>query len=196
MVLLVRKRILRTCTPGRRPMYLAPAGSVLILLRGFSQARGIFRFAARRITKVQSPVSGATDVCEVTFEFDNKVFRIHEDPRVTKPYTEEQWAAVMQVGHDVEKDLQEGDVRLTMGGEPTFISIDDFESPEWNTAADGALKRQLAYDLSLRLKKRFAHGGLLHFGQGKWYPASLFHAGNMHCIGEMTVYRCGEMMIW
>lgn len=121
-----------------------------------------------------APVSGATDICEVTFEFDNKVFRIHEDPRVTKPYTEEQWAAVMQVGNDVEKDLQENDVRLTMGGEPTFISIDDFESPEWNTAADGPLKRQLAYDLSLRLKKRFAHGGLLHFGQGKWYPGEPF----------------------
>lgn len=121
-----------------------------------------------------APVSGATDVCEVTFEFDNSVFRIHEDPRVTKPYTEEQWGRIMQVGHDVEKDLQEGDVRMTMGGEPTFISIDDFEGAEWNTAADGPLKRQLAYDLSLRLKNRFAHGGLLHFGQGKWYPGELF----------------------
>lgn len=121
-----------------------------------------------------APVSGATDVAEVTFEFDNKVFRIHEDPRVTKPYSEQQWAQVMQVGYDVERDLQENDVRLTMGGEPTFISIDDYESPEWNTAADGPLKRQLAYDLSLRLKNRFAHGGLLHFGQGKWYPGELF----------------------
>jgi hypothetical protein len=132
-----------------------------------------------------APVSGATDICEVTFEFDNKVFRIHEDPRVTKPYTEEQWAAVMQVGYDVEKDLQEGDVRLTMGGEPTFISIDDYESPEWNTAADGKLKRQLAYDLSLRLKNRFAHGGLMHF-----------HGGSMLCTGGMTVYPCGRMTIW
>ncbi len=121
-----------------------------------------------------SPVSGATDVCEVAFEFDNQVFRIHEDPRVTKPYTEEQWARVMEVGEVVEKDLQDGDVRLTMGGEPTFISIDDFESPEWITAADGPLKRQLAYDLSLRLKNRFAQGGLLHFGQGKWYPGEPF----------------------
>ncbi|MFN8348697.1 MAG: transglutaminase family protein [Spirosomataceae bacterium] len=121
-----------------------------------------------------SPVTGATDVCEVSFEFDNQVYRIHEDPRVTKPYSEEQWATIMQVGHDVEKDLQEGDVRLTMGGEPTFVSIDDFESAEWNSAADGPLKRKLAYDLALRLKHRFAHGGLLHFGQGKWYPGELF----------------------
>lgn len=121
-----------------------------------------------------APVSGATDVCEVSFEFDNSVFRIHENPRVTKPYTEQQWNKVMEVGNVVEKDLIEGDVRLTMGGEPTFVSIDDFESPEWNSTADGPLKRKLAYDLALRLKKRFAHGGLLHFGQGKWYPGELF----------------------
>ncbi|PWJ60117.1 uncharacterized protein (DUF2126 family) [Dyadobacter jejuensis] len=121
-----------------------------------------------------APVTGATDRCEVTFEFENKVFRIHEDPRVTKPYTEEQWASVMQVGEVVEKDLQDHDVRLTMGGEPTFISIDDYESKEWNTAADGPLKRKLAYDLSLRLKNRFAFGGIMHFGQGKWYPGEPF----------------------
>lgn len=121
-----------------------------------------------------APVSGATDVCNVSFEFDNSVFRIHENPRVTKPYTDQQWNKVMEVGNVVEKDLIEGDVRLTMGGEPTFVSIDDFESPEWNSTADGPLKRKLAYDLALRLKKRFAHGGLLHFGQGKWYPGELF----------------------
>lgn len=121
-----------------------------------------------------APVTGATDVCNVSFEFDNSVFRIHENPRVTKPYTDQQWNKVMEVGNVVEKDLIEGDVRLTMGGEPTFVSIDDFESPEWNSTADGPLKRKLAYDLALRLKKRFAHGGLLHFGQGKWYPGELF----------------------
>ncbi len=121
-----------------------------------------------------APVTGATGICNVTFEFKNTVTRIHEDPRVTKPYTDEQWKKVMQVGDAVEKDLIAGDVRLTMGGEPTFVSIDDYESPEWNSAADGPLKRKLAYDLALRLKQRFAHGGLLHFGQGKWYPGELF----------------------
>jgi uncharacterized protein (DUF2126 family)/transglutaminase-like putative cysteine protease len=125
-----------------------------------------------------APVTGTTDVCEVSFEFDNSVYRILENPRVTKPYTDNQWKKVMEVGEAVEKDLIEGDVRLTMGGEPTFVSIDDFEGDEWNTAADGPLKRKLAYDLALRLKKRFAHGGLLHFGQGKWYPGELFPRWN------------------
>jgi hypothetical protein len=131
------RRILPICTPGRRHMCPVQDGSAWILLPDFSRARGISRFAARPITRVRAPVSGATDVAEVTFEFDNKVFRIHEDPRVTKPYSEEQWAQIMQVGYDVEKDLQEGDVRLTMGGEPTFISIDDFESPNGSRLPTG-----------------------------------------------------------
>jgi uncharacterized protein (DUF2126 family) len=59
-----------------------------------------------------------------------------------------------------------------MGGEPTFVSIDDFEGAEWNTAADGPETK--IYDLALRLKQRFAHGGFIHFGQGKWYPGELF----------------------
>lgn len=124
--------------------------------------------------KSAAPVTGATEVCNVTFEYVNQVFRILEDPRVTKPYTEQQWEQILAVGHAVEADLQAGDVRMTMGGEPTFVSIDDSESAEWNSAADGPLKRKLAYDLALRLKNRFAHGGLLHFGQGKWYPGEPF----------------------
>lgn len=121
-----------------------------------------------------APVTGAIDPCNVTFDFENVITRVHEDPRVTKPYTEEQWEQILAVGDVVEKDLQDGDVRLTMGGEPTFVSIDDMESAEWNTAADGPLKRKLAYDLAIRLKNKFAHGGFIHYGQGKWYPGEPF----------------------
>ena len=98
------------------------------------------------------------------------VQRIHEDPRVTKPYTEEQWQAIEQLGHEIDEHLRAGDVRLTMGGEPTFVSIDDLDGDEWNTAALGDTKRQLAGELLKRLRDRFAPGALLHYGQGKWYP--------------------------
>jgi uncharacterized protein (DUF2126 family) len=117
-----------------------------------------------------APVTGATEACEVTFEHSNTVQRIHEDPRVTKPYSDEQWLLVNALGQQVDEELVAGDVRLTMGGEPTFVSIDDMESEEWNTSADGTHKRELAYNLTLRLRDAFTQGGLLHFGQGKWYP--------------------------
>lgn len=117
-----------------------------------------------------APVTGATDRCEVTFAFENTVTRIHEDPRVTRPYTDEQWARIDALGEQVDAALAAGDVRLTMGGEPTFVSIDDMEGAEWNTRADGPHKRQLANVLLRRLRESFSRGGLLHFGQGKWYP--------------------------
>lgn len=117
-----------------------------------------------------APVVGATDPCEVTFEFDNSVARIYEDPRVTKPYTEQQWMTIAALGELVDRDLEAGDVRMTMGGEPTFVSIDDMESAQWNTAADGKEKRKLSHDLIFRLREKFGPNGLIHYGQGKWYP--------------------------
>jgi uncharacterized protein (DUF2126 family)/transglutaminase-like putative cysteine protease len=117
-----------------------------------------------------APVVGATDKCETEFSFSNTVTRIHEDPRVTKPYTEEQWTTINATGYKVDEDLAAGDLRLTMGGEPTFVSIDDMESAQWNTAADGPEKRMLAHDLIFRLRRQFGPEGMIHYGQGKWYP--------------------------
>ena len=117
-----------------------------------------------------APVTGLTDRCEVTFNYKNEVFRIQEDPRVTKPYSEEQWATIIALGNKADEDLQRGDVRLTMGGEPTFVSVDDMEAKEWNTTADGPHKRALGADLIQRLRNSFGPGGYIHKGQGKWYP--------------------------
>ncbi len=117
-----------------------------------------------------APISGRTDFAEVEFDFSNVVHRIREDPRVTLPYTPEQWARIDELGQDVDERLEAGDVRLTMGGEPTFVSIDDMEGAQWNTAADGHDKRVLAYELAQRMHDRFTTGGLIQYGQGKWYP--------------------------
>lgn len=113
---------------------------------------------------------GEKDRCEENFFFHMSVTRIHETPRVTKPYTEEQWQAIDALGQAIDEDLQRHDVRLTLGGEPTFVSIDERDAPEWNTAALGKAKRRQAGVLLRQLHDRFAPGGLLHFGQGKWYP--------------------------
>ena len=117
-----------------------------------------------------APVTGATSKSEVTFSYHNEVFRILEDPRVTKPYTEEQWTTINALGALIDQKLEQQDVRLTTGGEPTFVSIDDMESAQWNTDALGTDKLKLAKDLLLRMRKTFAPGSLLHYGQGKWYP--------------------------
>lgn len=115
-------------------------------------------------------IEGASDKCEVEFEYENRVTRIFESPRVTKPYKDEQWKAIYELGFKVDEDLEANDVRLSMGGEPTFVSIDDMESAQWNSEADGPHKRKLANQLSRKLLSSFAPGGLLHHAQGKWYP--------------------------
>jgi uncharacterized protein (DUF2126 family)/transglutaminase-like putative cysteine protease len=117
-----------------------------------------------------APVQGSTAPAEARFDFANVVTRVHEDPRVTKPYTEAEWQAVDAVGQLVDAKLKAGDVRLTMGGEPTFVSIDDMEGAAWNTTADSPAKRERAIDLTGRLRECFAPGGLIWFGEGKWYP--------------------------
>ena len=117
-----------------------------------------------------APIAGAVEPAETDFAFDMKVARIYESPRVTKPYSEAQWQAIDAFGHALDRELAAGDVRLTIGGEPTFVSIDDPDGAEWNTTAQGPNKRRLAHSLIERLRTRFAAGGFLHHGQGKWYP--------------------------
>ncbi|WP_310564198.1 transglutaminase family protein [Hydrogenophaga sp.] len=117
-----------------------------------------------------APVEGGVDKCEVTFSHHMSVTRVYESPRVTKPYTEEQWAGVVALGQQVDADLVKHDVRLTMGGEPTYVATSDRDAAEWNTDALGPTKRGYATELLGRLRERYGSGGFVHMGQGKWYP--------------------------
>lgn len=117
-----------------------------------------------------APISGALEPCETTFEHHMGVTRIWEAPRVTLPYTDAQWDAILALGRAVDADLQRHDVRLTQGGEPTFVATDDRDAPEWHTEALGPTKRGLSAQLMDRLRAKYGTGALLHQGQGKWYP--------------------------
>ncbi|MGJ8656230.1 MAG: DUF2126 domain-containing protein [Akkermansiaceae bacterium] len=117
-----------------------------------------------------APIEGGITECEAEFGYEMSVTRIHEDPRVTKPYTEGQWQAILALGDRIDKRLQDADVRLSMGGEPTFVSLFDQDGDEWTTEAVGPTKKILSDKLIRKLRKNFGPNGLLHYGQGKWYP--------------------------
>ena len=162
-------------------VYLPGAGWIgLDATSGFLAGEGYIPLACTADPQNAAPISGVlnfeklpgveNDELCTDFRFTMTVQRIAETPRVTKPYAEEQWQAIDRLGQVIDADLAEHDVRLTMGGEPTFVGIDDRDAQEWNTGAQGPAKRKCADDLLRRLRDRLAPGGLLHFGQGKWYP--------------------------
>jgi uncharacterized protein (DUF2126 family)/transglutaminase-like putative cysteine protease len=138
-----------------------------------------------------APISGLLGYCNTTFHHEMSVRRIYESPRVTKPYSDEQWNEILALGNSVDAELKAGDVRLTMGGEPTLVSLDNSDAPEWTTSAFGPQKRKLSTELFLRLRDRFAPGALLHFGQGKWYAGEPLPRWALSCY-----WRKDGVPIW
>ena len=152
-------------------VFLPGAGWVgLDATSGLLTAEGHIPLAATPEPSTAAPISGALDEAETEFEFSMTVTRVEESPRVTKPYSEDEWEKIEALGHKIDAILKAKDVRLSMGGEPTFVSIDDMEGAEWNIDAMGPTKRILAGRLLNRLNKKFSPGGVKFYGQGKWYP--------------------------
>lgn len=163
-------------------VYLPGAGWIgLDPTSGLLAGEGHLPLACSPEPSSAAPVTGGVEPCESEMEHEMKVTRIYESPRTTFPYSEEQWARILESGRLTDQELRDNDVRLTMGGEPTFISMDDFDGAEWNTEAVGPTKRILSDKLIKRLHQRFAPGGLLFYGQGKWYPGEPLPRWSLNC---------------
>jgi uncharacterized protein (DUF2126 family) len=152
-------------------IYVPGAGWIgLDATSGLMCGEGHLPLAAAPHYRNCAPISGLASFANTEFSFEMNVVRRVEPIRITKPFEDEAWAALDKLGDRVEADLAKADIQLTMGGEPTFVSIDDFQSPEWNTDASGPTKPVISAQLVEKLRARFGKGGLLHHGQGKWYP--------------------------
>lgn len=173
-------------------VYLPGAGWVgLDPTSGLLAGEGHLPLACSPEPSSAAPITGLLDECECEFEHHMSVERIWEAPRVTKPYTDAQWQAIEALGHQVDDDLVNMDVRLTMGGEPTFVAVDDPEGAEWNTEALGPTKRLRATELFNKLRDKYAPQGLSHFGQGKWYPGEQLPRWSLNCF-----WRKDGQAIW
>ncbi|MFN4329790.1 MAG: DUF2126 domain-containing protein [Limnobacter sp.] len=152
-------------------VYLPGAGWIgLDPTSGLLAGEGHIPLACSPEPSSAAPISGSLDECEVEFGHEMSVQRIYESPRTSKPYSQEQWQAIEAMGYEVDKALNALDVRLTMGGEPTFVANTDRGAAEWNTEALGPTKRAYGAELLNRMSKHYGAGGFFHFGQGKWYP--------------------------
>ncbi|HJV91998.1 MAG TPA: transglutaminase family protein, partial [Azonexus sp.] len=164
-------------------VYLPGAGWIgLDPTSGLFAGEGHIPLACTPEPSSAAPVTGGVDECETAFEHHMQVSRIWEAPRVTKPYSDAQWLEIESLGHRIDDTLGQLDVRLTQGGEPTFVAVDDPDGAEWNTAALGPTKRLLAADLFHRLREKYAPNGLMHFGQGKWYPGEQLPRWSLNCF--------------
>jgi uncharacterized protein (DUF2126 family) len=173
-------------------VYLPGAGWIgLDPTSGLYAGEGHIPLACSPEPSSAAPISGVLDPCETTFEHHMSVRRVWEAPRVTLPYSELQWGAIDALGKQVDADLRRMDVRLTQGGEPTFVSVDDREGGEWNTEAMGPTKRVLSDELMAKLRKKHGHGGLVHYGQGKWYPGEQLPRWSLNLF-----WRADGVPIW
>ena len=87
-----------------------------------SPAKATSRSPRRPARSAPRPSPARTARREVDFSFAMHVARIVETPRAAKPYSDAHWQAILAAGDAWTSASTAGDVRLSMGGEPTFVA--------------------------------------------------------------------------
>jgi uncharacterized protein (DUF2126 family)/transglutaminase-like putative cysteine protease len=172
--------------------YLPGAGWIgLDSTSGLFAGEGHIPLVCTPSASAAAPIGGTVELSGVEFGFAMTVRRMNEAPRVTRPFSEADWALVERVAHKVDADLVANDVRLTMGGEPTFVGLDEPESPQWNIDAAGPIKRKRGLALIQALRDKTAPGAMLLYGQGKWYPGEALPRWALSCY-----WRSDGVAVW
>ena len=173
-------------------VYLPGAGWIgLDSTSGLMAGEGHIPLVCTPSASQAAPIGGTVEPAHVEFSYAMPVRRLNESPRLSKPFSEEDWTKVEEVAHQVDADLKAQDVRLTMGGEPTFVGIDEPESPQWNIDALGPIKRSRGLALIQGLRAKTAPGAMLLYGQGKWYPGEPLPRWALSCY-----WRADGVPVW
>ena len=158
---------------------------------GFLAGEGHIPLACTSNASQAAPISGTAERASTDFSYEMSVRRLNDSRPRTQGDAQEQWLRIRQVAHRVDADFEARDVRLTMGGEPTYVGIDEPESPQWNIDALGDDKRTRGLALIQALREKMAPGGLLHYGQGKWYPGEQLPRWALSCF-----WRVDGVPVW
>jgi transglutaminase-like putative cysteine protease len=138
-----------------------------------------------------APIEGTVEPVKTEFSYSFRLDRLNKPRSIAQPLTDAEWERVRAVAHLIDAELETGDARLTMGGEPTYVGIDKPESPEWNLDAHGPAKRNRGMVLVQALRDRMGRGALLHYGMGKWYPGEPLPRWILSCH-----WRVDGLPIW
>jgi uncharacterized protein (DUF2126 family)/transglutaminase-like putative cysteine protease len=158
---------------------------------GFLAGEGHIPLACTSSALLAAPISGTAERASTDFNYSMSVRRLKDSRPLSHGDVEQQWLRIRQVAHRIDADLETHDVRLTMGGEPTYVGIDEPESAQWNIDALGDIKRTRGLALIQSLREKMAPGGLLHYGQGKWYPGEQLPRWALSCF-----WRADGVPVW